>query len=313
MSARVIASATIAACAASWGGIGIVVRQLDMPALAIAFFQELQGALVAGAIALVFRPAALRPPRPAVIALGLVLAAHFACLFGAVQETSVASAVLVTYSAPIMIAILAPALLGELVSRVTAGALAVSAAGVAAIALAGGDGGGAVHPAGIGLALLAAVTYAVFVVLLKRFAAEVSPLTIQFWQAGAAALALSPGALAGGYSLGGRELAYLALLGVVITGLTGVAYVLALRLVPATTAGILGYLEPLSAVVLAALLLGEPVGPWTLIGGAAIVAAGVVVVVEGARAEAVAPVAPVAAPSAPVSAGPRPGPGQRPL
>ncbi|HKP91565.1 MAG TPA: DMT family transporter [Thermoleophilaceae bacterium] len=292
MSRRTIASATIAACAASWGGIGIVVRELDMPPLAIAFFQEAQCALVAAAIALVVRPAALRPPRPAVIALGLVLAAHFACLFAAVRETSVASAILVTYSAPILIAILAPALLGERVSRVTAGALGVSAAGVASIALAGGGAGGAVRAAGIGLALLAALTYAVFVVLLKRFTAEVNPLTVQAWQAGAAALALSPGALAGGYSLGGREIAYLVLLGVGITGLTGVAYVFALRFVPATTAGILGYLEPLSAVVLAAALLGERVGAWTLIGGAAIVAAGVVVVVEDAR---VAPVAPVSA------------------
>ena len=293
MSRRLLASAAIAACAASWGGIGIVVRELDMPTLAIAFFQELQGALVAAAIALAVSRAALRPPRPAVIALGLVLAAHFACLFGAVRETSVASAILVTYSAPIMIAMLAPAVLGERVSRVAVGALGVSAAGVAAIALAGGEGGGAVRPAGVGLALLAAVTYAIFVVLLKRFTAEVSPLTVQMWQAGAAALALSPGALAGGYSLGGRELAYLALLGVLITGLTGVVYVFALRFVPATTAGILGYLEPLSAVVLAAAILDERVGAWTLIGGAAIVAAGVVAVVEDARAEAVAPVAPV--------------------
>jgi drug/metabolite transporter (DMT)-like permease len=60
--------------------------------------------------------------------------------------------------------------------------------------------------------------------------------------------------------------------------------------VPATTAGILGYLEPLSAVVLAAVVLGERVGAWTFAGGAAILAAGVVVVLQDARAEPVAPV-----------------------
>jgi DME family drug/metabolite transporter len=306
MSRRAIASATIAGCAASWGGIGIVVRQLDMPALAIVFFQVAQGALVAAAVALLVVPAALRPPRPAVTALGLVLAAHFGCLFAAVQETSVASAVLVTYSAPIMIAVLAPALLGERVSRVTASALAVSAAGVAAIALVGGDGGGSVRPAGVGLALLAAVTYALFVVLLKRLTSDVNPLTVVVWQNVAAAIALSPAALAGGYSIGEREVGYLVLLGVLLTGVTGVAYVVALRLVPATTAGILGYLEPLSAVILAALILDEGVGAWVVAGGAAILAAGVAVVVEDARAEAMAPVAPVA------SALPGPGPGQQP-
>jgi drug/metabolite transporter (DMT)-like permease len=116
------------------------------------------------------------------------------------------------------------------------------------------------------------------------------------WQQGAAALALSPAALAGGYTIGSRELGYLVLLGVGITGLTGAVYILALRAVPATTAGILGYLEPLSAVVLAAIVLGEDPGPATVIGGAAIVAAGVAVVVEQARGEVVAPVAPMTPP-----------------
>ena len=293
MSTRVLASLAIAACAASWGGIGIVVRELDMPSLAIACFQELQGALVAAAIALALRrPGALRPPPLAVTALGLVLALHFVCLFGAVRATSVASAVLVTYSAPIMIALLAPALLRERVSRVTAAALAVSATGVAAIALAGG-GDRAVSADGIGLALLAAVTYALYVVLLKRLTADVNPITVAMWQAGAAALALSPAALAGGYTIGTRELGYLVLLGAGIVGVTGVVYILALRAVPATTAGILGYLEPLSAVVLAAIVLDESPGPATVIGGAAIVAAGVAVVLEQARGEAVAPVAPM--------------------
>jgi drug/metabolite transporter (DMT)-like permease len=296
MSTRLTGSIAIAACAASWGAIGIVVRKLHMPPLAIAFFQELLSATVAGLVALTWRRAALRPPRPAVVGLGVLLAAHFACLFGAVRETSVASAVLVTYSAPIMIALLAPALLRERVTRVTAMALGVSAGGVAVIAAAGGGGGRGVHAAGIGLALLAAITYALVVVLLKRLTANVDPLRVVVWQAAAAALVLSPAALAGGYSIGPREAGFLAVLGIVLTGATGVVYVVAIRVVPATTVGILGYLEPLAAVVLSAAILGERPSPWVAIGGAAIVAAGLVVVVEGAREpDVVAPVAVTAA------------------
>lgn len=292
MSRRTTGSLAIAVCAAGWGAIGIVVREVHMPVLAVAFFQEALSSLVAVAAALVWRPAALRPPRPAVVALGVVLAAHFAALFGAVRSTSVASAVLVTYSAPIMIALIAPALLRERVSRASVVALAVSAAGVAGIALAGGHGGG-VHAAGVGLALLAAATYALFVVLLKRVTVDADPLGVVAWQAGAAALVLSPAALAGGYSIGAREAAFLALLGFVLTGLTGVVYVVAIRAVRATTAGILGYLEPLSAVVLSAIVLGERPSAWVAVGGAAIVAAGFVVVLEDARGEPelVAPVA----------------------
>ena len=129
-------------------------------------------------------------------------------------------------------------------------------------------------------------------VLLKRLTADVNPVTVMAWQSGAAAVALFPAALIGDYSLGGRELGYLALLGIVLTGLTGFAYIAALRSVPATAAGILGYLEPLSAVILAAIVLGEGLGPAVAVGGAAIVAAGLVVVIDGARTEA-EPVAPV--------------------
>jgi drug/metabolite transporter (DMT)-like permease len=163
---------------------------------------------------------------------------------------------------------------------------------VAVSAAAGGGGGRGVHAAGIGLALLAAITYALVVVLLKRLTANVDPLRVVVWQAAAAALVLSPAALAGGYSIGAREAGYLAVLGIVLTGATGVVYVVAIRVVPATTVGILGYLEPLAAVVLSAAILGERPSPWVAIGGAAIVAAGLVVVVEGAREpDVVAPVA----------------------
>jgi drug/metabolite transporter, DME family len=294
MSRRTIGSAAIAACAASWGAMGIVVRQLDMPPLAIVFFQQAQTAVVAAGVALVWRPALLRPPRAGVTALGVLLAIHFACLYGAFGETSVGSAVLVTYSAPIMIAMLAPALLHERVSRVTVVALGVSAAGVAVISLAGGDGGGGVHAAGVALALGAAVTYAFIIVLLKRWTGDVNPLTVVIWQGVAASAVLAPAAVAGGYTLGARELGYLALLGVGITGVTGIVYVLALRFVLATTVGILGYLEPLSAVVLAAVFLDESPTAWVVVGGAAIVAAGVVVMLEDPDTEA-EPVAPVGA------------------
>src|SRR2546423_6285436 len=153
--------------------MGMVGRRPHMPPLAIAFSQELVGATVAALVALPWRRPAPRPPRPAVVGLGVLLAAHFACLFGAVRETSVASAVLVTYSAPIMIALLAPALLRERVTRVTAVALGVSAGGVAVIAAAGGGDGRGGHAAGIGLALLAPITYPLVVVLRKPLTAHV--------------------------------------------------------------------------------------------------------------------------------------------
>jgi drug/metabolite transporter, DME family len=276
-----LGSLMIAACALSWGFIAIIVRELDMPALAIVFYRVL---LSAGAIALALlalrRHELLRPPPLPVIALGVLLGAHWCFFFASIKETSVASAVLVTYTGPILIALIAPALIGERVPRVTIGALAASAAGIVLVTAWSDGGGGAVEPVGVGLAVLAALTFAVLIVLLKKYSAEVDPVTVVVYEDGVAALLLAPAAVLADYELGAPEVGYLLILGVLLSAVAGIAYVTALRSVAATTAGVLTYVEPVSAAVLAAILLGEGLTPGVVIGGAAIVAAGIAVAVR---------------------------------
>lgn len=279
MHRHALGSLLIAACALSWGFIGIIVREVELPAMTIVFFRvALAAAAVLVLLLLTGRRELIRRPRPEVIALGVLLAIHWSLYFAAIKQTSVASAVLITYAAPIFMAMLAPALIREHVPAVSIAALVVSMAGIAAISLAGGSGDEAVRAEGVVLAIFAAITYAFLIVLLKRWGSEVHPTTVIVWQEGTAALVLSPSLLFASYdSLGTIDVAYLLLLGVVLTGVTGVVYVAALKWVPATTAGILAYMEPVSAALLAAAILGEALTPAVIVGGAAIVAAGVVV------------------------------------
>jgi DME family drug/metabolite transporter len=173
--------------------------------------------------------------------------------------------------------LLAPVFLRENVPRSSVIALVLSLAGAAAITLVGDDG--AVRLLGVGLALGAAVTYAMLLVSLKRLASDIDPRTVTFWYLTAAAVVLSPAAVVADYSLDAEQLLYLLVLGVVLTGFLIVLYVGAVQVVPATTAGILGYMEPVSAAVLAALLIGESL-TWNVVaGGAAILAGGVIVVI----------------------------------
>jgi drug/metabolite transporter, DME family len=280
MPRHTIGSLTIAACALAWGLIGVVVREVDLPAMAIVFWRvALAAAFVAAVLAVRGRRDLLstrgnRSP----LALGLLLALHWSLYFAAIKETSVASAVVITYAAPIMMALLAPLVIGERVTRVSVLALAVSAGGILAITLSGGEGAGEVRALGVVLAVLAAATYAVLVVSVKRFAAEVNPLTFVLYQSSVAALALAPAAVLAGLPADAGDAALLAVLGIVLTGLTGVLYVASLQTVAATTAGILSYVEPVSAALLAVLLLGERLTLGMAIGGLAIVAAGVAVV-----------------------------------
>lgn len=273
----------VAGCSLAWGLIAILVREIDLPPLAIVFYRVALSALaVASVLVALRRRDLLALPTLAVLPIGALLALHWGAYFAAIRETSVASAVLITYAAPVLMALLAPLMLGEHVPRSSIAALGLSAAGVAVITLGGQDGGaGAVRPVGVALAVLAAVSFAFLLVLVKRYGRDVDPVTWVLYESLTAAALLSPFAAAAGLEVPARDLGYLLLLGVVLTGLASVFFIGALRLVPATTAGILMYAEPVSAALLAALLLGEPLGAAVIGGGLAIVAGGLIVVIRG--------------------------------
>jgi drug/metabolite transporter (DMT)-like permease len=91
---------------------------------------------------------------------------------------------------------------------------------------------------------------------------------------------------------GPGEWAVVLALGVLFTGLSTLAYAAILRHVTAQTAGVLTFLEPVSGVLLAALLLEEGLSGATLVGGALVLVAGLVVVAlepATAAAESAAP------------------------
>jgi drug/metabolite transporter (DMT)-like permease len=67
--------------------------------------------------------------------------------------------------------------------------------------------------------------------------------------------------------------------GVVFTGFATLAYAELLRHATAQAAGILTFLEPVSAVFLAWALLDESLSPQALLGGALVLLAGIAVVV----------------------------------
>ena len=70
------------------------------------------------------------------------------------------------------------------------------------------------------------------------------------------------------------------MLGVVFTGLTGLLYLTLLGHVTAQAAGVLAFIEPVSASLLAWALLDQSLTGAVLVGGALILAGGIVVVLR---------------------------------
>lgn len=273
----------LAALAASWGFIAVLVAAVELGAEPLAFSRL---ALAAVTLALVAAlTGSLRRLRPGgrllpLAALGVTQGAHWLLFFLAVKLGSVALAVLTFYAAPVFIALGAPLVLRERVSRVALAALVPGGIGIALVA-AGGEGGGRVSLAALAAGLGSALTFAVLVILSKRLlAGAAEPLTVAFWDCLVGAVMLAPALLIADRVLprDAGEWGVVLLLGVVFTGLSTLAYAILLRHVTAQAAGVLTFLEPVAAVLLAAVFVAEPLSAEVIVGGALVVVAGVAVI-----------------------------------
>ena len=277
-------NAALGALAASWGLIAVLAASVDLGAEALAFWRLALAAVTLGAVAVATGRASLLAPQGrlgALALLGVVQGAHWLLFFEAVDHGSVALAVLTFYAAPLVIALVAPIVLPERYSPVVLVSCGVGAVGILAIALGGGGTEGGRSPLAIAAGLGSAVTYAALVILSKRLlAAAVPPVTIAFWDCLVGAAAVSPVLLVAERVVpsGTGEWTVALTLGIVFTGLSTLVYATLLRHVTAQAAGVLTFLEPVSGVALAWLLLDERPGTATLVGGALVLAAGIVVV-----------------------------------
>jgi drug/metabolite transporter (DMT)-like permease len=272
----------LAALSASWGLVAVLAGAVSVGAGPLAFLRLGLAALTLAAIAVAVGRGPLVPGpylRPLVV-LGVVQAVHWWLFFETVKRGSVALAVLTFYAAPLFLAVLAPLVLPERLSNVALGALVPGGVGIALVALAG-DEGGAFGWLAVACGLGSALTFALLVVLSKRLLqARVAPLTVAFWDCLVGAVVISPVLLAAGTRMprGGGEWAAVLLLGIVFTGVATLVYALLLRHVTAQAAGILTFLEPVSAVALAWILLGESLAGQAIVGAVLIICAGVAVV-----------------------------------
>jgi drug/metabolite transporter, DME family len=274
--ARLRGLALIALAAISWGTTGSVSTLLMSRAgttpLVVGAARMLVGAVLLAAAAAITsrRPQAvageLRPSGHDVwrwLALGACMAAFQATYFTAVTHAGIAVTALVAIcSAPLLIAALAPALLGERLTPRLIAALALGVAGTALVVAAPVAGATAPRPVtGVMLALGAGLAYALYVVIAKSAVARTSPLVVSAFTFAIAAVLMAPVLLTpdalNQLARGWPGLLYL---GAVTTAGAYALYTVGLRTVSASAAGVASLLEPLTATLLGVLLFGERFG-----------------------------------------------------
>ncbi len=264
--------AAMAALAAAWGTIPLIVRSVSLSSQQLAALRLWFGAAIVLSILAVRSDLRLRREDPLgrIVVMGVMLAIHWAAFFWAIDTTTVAVAIVVVYLGPVAIATLSPKILGEPLRPGAAIALAVAFGGVTLVVRP--HGGATIE--GIVAALIAAATFAVMVLIGKPAAQAIGGLKLAGFQMTVAALVMTPWAISAVPSIPASWW-QVVILGIGLTGIGLMIYWSLISVLPVTTVAITSYIEPASAVALAALVLHEHADLWTWVGVALVIGAGI--------------------------------------
>ncbi|MEI3102182.1 MAG: EamA family transporter [Oscillospiraceae bacterium] len=266
-----------------WGSLGLFIRGIDLPSSVIANFRGFLGAVFLLLVILLAKlPFSRRAVRENAVYLGLsglMLGFNWILLFEAYRYTTIAVATLCYYLAPIIVVAVSPLVFKERLGPFRI--LCVLAALIGMVFVSGAAEGGLPSPGqakGIVLALGAALLYAAIVISNKKMQG-ISGLERTVVQLGISALVLLPYNL---FTVQGPlpslELPALLLLlavGIIHTGLAYFLYFGCMEDLPSQTVAILAYVDPVTAVLLSALVLKEPMSAGMWLGAALVIAAAV--------------------------------------
>lgn len=261
-----------------FGTIGLFVRYIPLPSSVIACVRGLVGMLFL-LLVMALRhkkldTAAIKRNALVLIFSGAAIGINWILLFEAYRFTTVATATLCYYLAPMFVLLASPFVLRERLTLRKLLCVLVSLVGMVFISGVLDSGISSVSElAGIFLGLGAAVFYASVVLLNKKMNA-ISANDRTVMQLGIAALTVLPYILLtediSALQTTPLAIGLLLFVGIVHTGIAYAMYFGSLKDLHAQTAAIFSYIDPIVAIILSALLLNEQMG-WTGVVGAVLI------------------------------------------
>ena len=267
-----------------FGFPGLFGKWLALSPALIVFGRVVFAALTLGAVlGLGRRSFRVAPPRDAflLVVCGLVLAVHWTMFFKSVQVSSVAVGLLAYASFPVFTVFLEPLLLRERWDPWSLVYALLCFAGVALI-VPRLDASDSVFR-GVLWGLGSGLTFSVLSILNRLLASRHSSLAVAFYQDLFAGLFLLPAVIGPGLALSARDLALIAVLGVVCTAAAHTLFIDGMKRVRAGTASILSTLEPVYGILLALVFLKESPSLRTVSGGALILVSALVATARARR------------------------------
>lgn len=267
-----------------WGSIGIFRRFIPLSSSLIAFCRGLIGTLFLVLFVKLQKKQIIHHIGVRAFLLlalsGAVMGVNWILLFEAYNYTTVATATLCYYMAPTIVVLLSPLLFREKITLRKGICAAIAVAGMFFIS--GVAESGLPAPSelrGILFGLGAAVLYAC-VVILNKMTPGIDAFEKTIIQLTSSSVVLLPYVLLTEKSLpadlSGLTVVMLLLVGLVHTGIAYAMYFGSVDGLRAQTVAILSYIDPITALVLSALVLGEKLSLCGIIGAVLIIGAAIV-------------------------------------
>lgn len=260
-----------------FGSIGLFVRNIQLSSVEIALFRSVIGSVFLILVSLVVKQKislqAIKANLLLLVFSGAALGLNWIFLFESYRYTTIANATLSYYFAPIFVMMLAPLILKERLTPLKVVSIGLAMIGLAMVVnLGGGDTAnvGYNHPVGIIHGLIAAGFYA-SVILINKFIKNLSSFDTTLIQLLLGAFILLPYVLlkeqVSFAGLDGRSIVFMLIVGIVHTGIAYLLYFSAIKALKGQTIAVLSYIDPISAVIMAAIFLNEGMGYMQILGG----------------------------------------------
>ena len=254
-----------------WSSLGVIVKLSGVAVHVLIFYSVIVSLIVQG---IILSRKTYRKEFPGLKLLQYPLILGAASLINtftyylAFKHTTIANAVLTHYTAPVIVAFLAPLFLRERVTRVIIISIAIASAGL--WIMLNGFSFNEGDALGITAGLVSGFAYAVVVILIRIYTQSFNPVVLAFFSNSVIAILLAPFV---------REFPLNALwaflvMGIVHSTIAPILYFKGLSYVSAGRTAVLGYIEPVIAIIFGIIFLSELPGKGSIIGGLLIIFSG---------------------------------------
>jgi len=259
-----------------WGSVGIFVRYIDQPPEVIVFFRVFIAFIVLGILKLTKKKdnisSKLSLKEYLILSMsGLFIALNWFFFFRAIKVTTIASATMSYYVAPVIVTILSVFLLKESINKKTLIAVGLSFSGIILMTLMGSQKSSNFSIVGVGYGLIAAFFYALVTISVKKLE-DVPSHKISLFQMGISSLIFLP-VIKNMKRFNTLSLILMIIVGVIHTCIALNLYFEGIKRIKVQHVGVLSYIDPLGAVILGGIFFNEMPGVSTIIGGGMILSA----------------------------------------